>query len=72
MTHLDIDIIVHCASLFAPLAGIGRIRRSSRLRPGPSIGVTKAEVIVPARRAGVYARWRKASDGSLIMDWRAE
>jgi hypothetical protein len=68
MPHLDIDIIVRCASLFTPLAGIAR---SSRPHTAHSIGVTQVEAIVPARRAGLYARWRKGSDGALIMDWTA-
>jgi hypothetical protein len=69
MAHPDINIIVRCTSLFTPLAGIGR---SSRRQPAPSMGVTQGEAIVPARRAGVYAHWRRSSDGALTMDWSAE
>jgi hypothetical protein len=67
MPHLEIGVIVPCASLMTPLAGIARNRRPEAARsPTDAPGDTQ----VPARRPGLSMVWRAGSDGALIMEWK--
>jgi hypothetical protein len=68
MPLLDIYGIVPCASLMTPLAGIGRSLRPYAADPPP---VAPVNAVAPARRARLSVRWRRDSDGALIMEWTA-
>jgi hypothetical protein len=67
MSHLDIGIIVPCASLMTPLAGIAQNRRPEAAHPP---AVVPVDTQVPARRSGLSIVWRTGCDGALIMEWQ--
>ena len=67
MPPLEIGVIVPCASLMTPLAGIARNRRPEAAdSPADVPGDTQ----VPARQPGLSIVWRAGSDGALTMEWK--
>jgi hypothetical protein len=66
--HLDIYGVVPCASLMTPLAGMARSMRPYAADPLP---VAPVNAVAPARSAGLSVRWRRDTDGALIMEWTA-
>jgi hypothetical protein len=67
MPHLEIGVIVPCASLMTPLAGIAGNRRPDAVH---SPAVVLADTQVPVRPPGLAIVWRTGSDGALIMEWK--
>ena len=67
MSHLEIGVIVPCASLMTPLAGIARNRRPDAAHSPAGV---PADTEVPARRSALSMVWQTGSDGALIMEWR--
>ena len=67
MPHLEIGVIVPCASLMTPLAGIARNRRPEATH---APAVVPTDTPVAARRSGLSTVWRTGTDGTLIMEWK--
>jgi hypothetical protein len=68
MTNLDTYAFTHCVTLLMPLAGIGRSFRLETVRVSFSAAPTGT---VPTKADGLSMRWRKDSQGKLIVEWTA-
>ena len=68
MPNLDISMFAPSMTLFMPLAGIGRSFRLETLRASFSAAPTET---VPTKADGLSMRWRKDSQGKLIVEWTA-
>jgi hypothetical protein len=68
--NLDIYcLLVPCAGLLMPLAGIGRSYRTDFARH--SLPAELAEDVAAPRQARLSMHWRTNSDGELVMEWTA-